>query len=59
MRFLAIVAVVVVLFGCGEGRRVGTLFELVCMPDGSVVFYQYTNSQGSYAGAKASAENCR
>ena len=47
-----------VLSGCAEGRRVGTIFEPVCAEDGSVVMYQFPNSEGSYEGAKASKENC-
>jgi len=30
----------------------------LCAPDGSVVFGQYSNTQGSFETAEASRENC-
>ncbi len=48
----------VVLSGCSEGRRVGSIMEPYCAPDGSVVMYQKPNTQGSYDSAQASPENC-
>ena len=42
----------------GEPRRIGTLLNPFCMPDGSVVQIQYPNSEGSFEGAKASREHC-
>ena len=59
MKLWMILAAGLVLSGCAEGRRVGTVFDPVCAEDGSVVFYQIANSQGSYEGLKASKENCR
>ncbi len=48
----------VVLGGCGEGRKVGSILEPYCAPDGSVVMHQKPNADGSYEGAQASPENC-
>ena len=59
MKLWMILAAGLVLSGCAEGRWVGTVFDPVCAEDGSVVFYQIPNSQGSYEGLKASKENCR
>ena len=42
----------------GAPRQVGTFLDPFCAPDGSVVRVQYPNSQGSFAGAEASRENC-
>ena len=58
MKVWMLLAAGLVLSGCAEGRRVGTIFEPVCAADGSVVIYQLPNSEGSYEGAKASKENC-
>ena len=59
MRMLAALVVALALYGCGgEGRRVGTVLDPVCAPDGSVVMYQFPNTQGSYEGVQASRENC-
>ena len=66
MRILAILAASLFLSACaqpmdeaqGEPRRIGTLLNPFCMPDGSVVLIQFPNSQGSFEGAKASRENC-
>ena len=59
MKLWMILAAGLVLSGCAEGRQVGTVFDPVCAEDGSVVFYQIPNSQGSYEGLDASKENCR
>lgn len=54
-RAAIIVFAMSILAGCAQGRFVG---GTQCMPDGSPVFWQYKNTQGSYEGAKASKENC-
>ncbi len=60
MRMLAALVVALALYGCGggESRRVGTVLDPVCAPDGSVVRYQFANDQGSFEGVQASRENC-
>ena len=58
MRMLAALVVALALYGCGEGRRVGSVLDPVCAPDGSVVTYQIANSQGNYEGVQASRKNC-
>ncbi len=51
---LAIVALG--LASCGEGRFVG--FGK-CASDGSIVWYERPNSQGSYDGLDVSEANCK
>ena len=69
MRILAILAVSLFLGACaqpmdeggdsmGGARRVGTVLDPFCSPDGSVVTLQFPNAQGSFDGAMASRENC-
>ena len=58
MKIWMIMAVGLVLSGCAEGRRVGTILDPYCAPDGSVVMYQFPNSQGNFEGARASRDNC-
>ena len=66
MRILAILAVSLFLGACaqpmnesGDGaRRVGSVLDPFCGPDGSVVTVQFPNDQGSFDGAMASRENC-
>ncbi len=58
MKYWMVLAATLVLGGCAEGRWVGSVFDPFCMPDGSVVLYQFPNSQGSYEGFTASRENC-
>lgn len=50
----------IVLAGCasGESRPAGSFLNPVCAPDGSVVYTQYANKEGSFDGVKASLENC-
>lgn len=48
-----------VLSACGGGSRtVGSFLDPVCAPDGSVVYTQYANTEGTFDGVKASRENC-
>ncbi len=69
MRILAILAVSLFLGACAQAmdeggdsmggpRRVGSVLDPFCAPDGSVVTLQYPNAQGSFDGAMASRENC-
>lgn len=51
---LAIVALG--LANCGEGRFVG--FDK-CATDGSIVWYERPNSQGSFDGLEVNAANCK
>ncbi len=69
MRALSLLAALIFLGACtlplvgtgesrGEPRRVGTMIDPFCAPDGSVVRLLYPNSQGSFEGTKSSRENC-
>ena len=69
LRILAILAVALFLGACaqamdeggdsmGGARRVGTVLDPFCGPDGSVVTVQFPTDQGSFDGAMASRENC-
>ena len=42
----------------GGPRQIGTLLNPFCSRDGSVVWVNYPNAQGSFEGAMASRENC-
>lgn len=48
------------LAGCGNGRwdQEGSVANPSCAPDGSVVFYEYPNSRGSYDGLTNSPAHC-
>ena len=50
----------VALSACGAGRAEpgGSFFDPLCMPDGSVVFYEYSRPDGSYDTTTAKRENC-
>ena len=52
----------IVAVGCApqgkESRRVGSIFNPYCMPDGSVVRIQYSNSGGSYEGTRGDPKHC-
>ena len=41
-----------------DSRNVGTLLDPLCMPDGSPIYSQYSNTDGSYDTSVASKENC-
>ncbi len=41
-----------------DTRNVGTLLDPLCMPDGSPVYSQYSNTEGNFETAVASKENC-
>ena len=44
------------LVSCTDGRMTGAR---TCMPDGSVVWWQYKNASGNYDGAKADPKYCK
>lgn len=60
MRYMLFVAAALALAACGGGRAEpsGSFVDPVCMPDGSVVYHQYPNSQGTYDATQASKANC-
>ena len=68
MRYVALCAAALLLAGCGmiggdqrvAGRMEpgGSFADPLCMPDGSVVFYEYPNSRGEYDEVTASKANC-
>jgi hypothetical protein len=66
MRYAALLAAAVVLAACsGSGERTmgraepgGSAFDPLCMPDGSVVFYEYANRAGQYDEVTANKANC-
>lgn len=67
MRYVALCAVALLLAGCGMGggeRQVGraepggSFMDPLCMPDGSVVYYEYANKNGQYDEVTASKANC-
>ncbi|MEM7170245.1 MAG: hypothetical protein AAF530_08735 [Pseudomonadota bacterium] len=41
-----------------ESRDVGTLLDPLCMPDGSPIYSQYSNTEGNFDTSVASKENC-
>jgi hypothetical protein len=63
LRFVVpIVLALTLVAGCsnqGEKfRRVGSITNPYCMPDGSVVRIQFPNSNGDYEGFKGDPNNC-
>lgn len=60
MRYMLFIAAALALAACGGGRAEpsGSFIDPVCMPDGSVVYHQYPNSQGTYDATQASRANC-
>jgi len=66
MRYAALLAGVLMLAACsGSGERTmgraepgGSAFDPLCMPDGSVVFYEYANRAGQYDEVTANKANC-
>lgn len=60
MRYMLFLAAAFALAACGGGRAEpnGSFLDPVCMPDGSVVYHQYPNSQGTYDATQASKANC-
>jgi len=54
-RFIVVVALAVALASCADYRFDGTSS---CAPDGSVVWFEKPNSDGSYDGLQNSPDNC-
>ena len=51
---------VMLLAACGPGRwePFGGFTDPVCMPDGSVAFYQQADDKGNLGTPRATKENC-
>ena len=60
MKYLSLIAVAFALVACSDGRFEpgGSFFNPLCMPDGSVVYYEYPNKGGQYDEIKANTANC-
>ena len=56
MRISMMMVCGLLLAACSGGRSEpgGSLFDPLCMPDGSVVFYEYANKAGQYGPGKCS-----
>jgi hypothetical protein len=63
MRYVILAAGALLLAACssgGDGRpeQGASFFDPACMPDGSVVYYQYANQNKSFDAAQGSKANC-
>ena len=60
MKYVVLIAGGLLLAACSSGRseQEGSFLDPVCMPDGSVVYYQYAKADGSFDPAKGSKANC-
>jgi hypothetical protein len=61
MKYLPLIAIALGLSACSsEGRFEpgGSFLNPLCMPDGSVVYYEYPNKGGQYDEVKANTANC-
>jgi hypothetical protein len=60
MRLGLLIAAAALLAGCAEGRfQPGwSVWDPLCMPDGSVVLYEYPDAAGKYDETTAKRENC-
>jgi hypothetical protein len=60
MRYMVLIAGALLLTACGGGRaeEQASFWDPPCMPDGSVVYYQYPNKSGAYDAAQGSRANC-
>lgn len=60
MRHAILIAAALVLAACSGGRSEpgGSIFDPLCMPDGTVVFYEYPNKAGQYDEVTANKANC-
>jgi hypothetical protein len=66
MRYATLFAGALLLAACsGSGEKQmgraepgGSFLDPLCMPDGSVVFYEYANRAGQYDEVTASKANC-
>ena len=60
MRYVGLAATLLLLAACTEGRFEpgGSFFDPLCMPDGSVVYYEFPNKDGKYDEVRANKQNC-
>jgi len=65
MRYATLLAGALLLSACSSGggqmgraEPGGSFLDPLCMPDGSVVFYEYANKEGQYDEVTASKANC-
>jgi len=59
MKTIAALGVLLMLAACsGRSEPQGSFLDPVCMPDGSVSFFQPANSKGGYDEPVAKKENC-
>ncbi len=64
MRYTVFLAGALLLAACSGSDRMsraepgGSVFDPLCMPDGSVVFYEYANKAGQYDEVTANKANC-
>lgn len=60
MKYVAILVLGLMAAACSGGRFEpgGSMFDPLCMPDGSVVYYEYPNKAGTYDEVKATKANC-
>ena len=60
MKYLGLAACILALGACTDGRFEpgGSFLDPLCMPDGSVVFYEYPNKAGQFDEVKANKGNC-
>jgi hypothetical protein len=59
MRYAVIGALMLGLTACADRPEPGGSFlDPLCMPDGSVVFFEYKKKDGTYDETTAKKENC-
>jgi hypothetical protein len=59
MRYAVIGALMLGLTACADRPEPGGSFtDPLCMPDGSVVFFEYKRKDGTYDETTAKKENC-
>jgi hypothetical protein len=58
MKTIAAIGMLLMLAACGRAEPNGSFFDPVCMPDGSVSFFQPANASGGYDEPRAKKEYC-
>jgi hypothetical protein len=60
MRHAILITATLLLAACSGGRNQpgGSTFDPLCMPDNTVVFYEYPNKAGQYDEVTANKANC-